>query len=55
MLEVEGLDWPGDKVVAANEFLFVLLVLLILLSDLFVFEFVGGGGETEGEDGGRLF
>jgi hypothetical protein len=54
MLEVEGLDWPGDEVITADQLLLVLLVLLVLLADLLILQLVGGGGQAEGEDSGCL-
>jgi hypothetical protein len=50
MLEVEGLDWPGDEVVTADQLLLVLLVFLVLLADLLILELVRGGGQAESED-----
>lgn len=54
MLEVEGLDWPGDEVITADQLLLILLVILVLLADLIVLQLVRGGGQAESEDSGRL-
>lgn len=54
MLEVEGLDWPGDEVITADQLLFVFLVFLVLLADLLILQLVGGGGQAESEDSGCL-
>ena len=55
VLIVEGLDWPWDEVITANDFFLVLLIFLIFLPNLSIFFGIGGGGEVEGKNGGSFF